>query len=133
MTSTPSTSCSSNSTPPIVTAISSLSSSSSPLSSPSPVHPSLPLSLILLLHLPLLHLSSSTSSSVQLQQQVLQGLQADSRVPQLGGQEEEASVLGHGAQREPLMELSNTQSIGLVLGQTDTPLTWVAPESLQVL
>ena len=87
----------------------------------------------LLLHLPLLRLSSSTSSSVQLQQQVLQGLQADRRVPQLGGQEEEASVLGHGAQREPLMELSNTQSIGLVLGQTDTPLTWAAPESLQVL
>lgn len=59
--------------------------------------------------------------SNELEKEVLEGVQALAGFPQcsiraqLGSQEEQLPVLGHGAQRQGLMQLRHAHSIGLIL------------------
>lgn len=59
--------------------------------------------------------------SDELEQEVLEGVQAPTGVPQgsirvqLGSQEEQLPVLGHRAQRQGFMQLRHAHSVGLIL------------------
>lgn len=63
----------------------------------------------------------SAAGSDELEQEVLDGVQAlvgvpqGSFGPQLGGQEEQLPVLGHGAQRQELVQLRHAGSVGFIL------------------
>lgn len=59
--------------------------------------------------------------SYELEQKILEGVQAPLGVPQgsirtqLGSQEEQLPVLGHGAQRQGVMQLRHAHSVRLIL------------------
>lgn len=59
--------------------------------------------------------------SDELEQKIPEGVQAPLGVPQgsigtqLGSQEEQLPVLGHGAQRQGVMQLRHAHSVGLIL------------------